>query len=298
MDLERRALLLEAERARLFDHNGNRGTEAELSILRWLRARFAPAYTASSGEVIDSFEARPNVRSRQQDGILHRDHTEVNRFLLPSGMRLVPVETVAAIVEVKLSLTKAEFDQSDLAATETAGLRLRAGTLSNIPTAMAPGSMRSRNLINDEHEGGVSLNALGPFAPLFAIFAFGGPKEVETIASWLRTAKTIRLVACLEAGCALRSADATPTGGITFVTQQEDVLSHFAESIRAAIAHHENLWQTFQPSFSGYAAHETALKFWDHTTSYEHPEWYQPTREELATREKLYARRPKLRSKT
>ena len=90
--LETKALLLEAERARLFDHNGNRGSEAEQSILRWIRARFAPDYTVSSGEVIDSFDTNADIKSRQQDGILHRNDPEANRFLLPSGMRLVPIE--------------------------------------------------------------------------------------------------------------------------------------------------------------------------------------------------------------
>src|SRR5207237_489871 len=95
LELETKALLLEAERGRVFDHRGNRGSEAEESIRRWLRRRFEPQYTMSSGELVDSFDTHADKDSRQQDGLLHRNDGDANRFILPSGMRLVPVESVA-----------------------------------------------------------------------------------------------------------------------------------------------------------------------------------------------------------
>ena len=98
-------MLVEAERARLFDHGTNRGSEVEHSVLRWLRMRFAPHYTVSAGEIFDSFDTDADLKSRQQDGILNRNDPDAKRFILPSGMRLVPIEAVAALVEVKLTLT-------------------------------------------------------------------------------------------------------------------------------------------------------------------------------------------------
>ena len=194
MGLETKALLLEAEQARLFDHSTNRGSEAEHSILRWLRARYAPGYTVSSGEIIDSFDTNIDLKSRQQDGILHRDDPDANRFLLPSGMRLVPVETAAAVVEVKLTLSKEEFEKSDMAATETARLRLRGQPHSMIGTASGVANVNLTSLISPEQEHGIALDhpQLALARPSFAIFAFGGVREVETIASWLRDAQNDR----------------------------------------------------------------------------------------------------------
>jgi hypothetical protein len=249
-----------------------------------------------SGEIIDSFDTHPEGRSRQQDGILYRSDPEANRFLLPSGMRLIPIETVAAVIEVKLTLTKPEFESADLAATETARLRLRGSSLSYIPRA--PGLSRTyTGLLPNERANGVSLDdpQLDFVRPTFAIFAFGGVSDVGTIASWLKTAKTISLVACLEAGCALRSRGTGHGTQLSFVSQGDDVLGRFGECIRGAISNHEELWKSFHPDFSRYATHEKPLRYWDETGGYEHPDWYQPEPEELAIRERLYENQPSLR---
>jgi hypothetical protein len=134
MRLETEALQLAAKRARLFDHMGNRGSEAEQSIVRWLRARFEPEYTASSGEVIDSF-GTVETPSRQQDCVIHCNDQGANRFLLPSGLRMVPVETIASVVEIKLTLSRGEFETADRAAAETSRLRLRVTDGCYVPTS-------------------------------------------------------------------------------------------------------------------------------------------------------------------
>lgn len=286
MALETRALLLEAERARLFDHNGNRGTEAEHSILRWLRARFAPHYTVSSGEIIDSFDTPGDTKSRQQDGVVHRNDPDANRFLLPSGMRLVPIETVAAVVEVKLTLTKEEFQKADRASTETARLRYRVGHRSDIPDV---GGQIFTPVGEAARESGLPLNdpRLKLLGPTFAVFAFGGVSEPETIAGWLKEASTISLVCCLEAGCIWRGSDSASVSGA------EGALTRFAECLRGGLGCYDRLYAALRPSFGGYADVE-ALPYWD-DTGYDWPASYRPTEEQVTARERLFERRPALR---
>lgn len=77
MEHETKALLLLAERARLFDHLGNRGSEVEHGIRAWLNERVGPEYAVSSGEIIDSFDTDANLDSRQQDGVVHANNAEV-----------------------------------------------------------------------------------------------------------------------------------------------------------------------------------------------------------------------------
>lgn len=94
MTVEAEALLASAKRARLFEHNTNRGSDAEEAIRRWLKMWLEPQYTISAGEIIDSVEEAGVPVSRQQDGIIHVNSLEARRYTLPSGLRLVPVERV------------------------------------------------------------------------------------------------------------------------------------------------------------------------------------------------------------
>ncbi|MFL5344527.1 MAG: DUF6602 domain-containing protein [Hyalangium sp.] len=81
--VETEALRLKGDGARILDHMGSRGADAENSLLQWLQARLAPDFTVSSGEVIDSFNTDTGGPSRQQDGIIHRNDRNANRFMLP-----------------------------------------------------------------------------------------------------------------------------------------------------------------------------------------------------------------------
>jgi len=286
MALETKALLVQAERARLFEHNGNRGMEAERSVLRWLRARFAPHYTVSPGEIIDSFDTPGDAKSRQQDGVLHRNDAEANRFLLPSGMRLLPIETVAAVVEVKLTLSKEEFERADRAAAETSRLRYRVparGAL--LPSVGPPYTALEARAIED----GLPVDdaRLGRYRPTFAIFAFGGTREIETIATWLAHAQAVTLVCCLEAGCAMRLD--SPAS----LSDREGALTLFAECLRGAVGRYEQLYQAVKPDLRAYGETDT-LPYWD-DVGYDWPDGYSGTPRQNESRERLFQARPSLR---
>jgi len=124
MDLETEALQIAARRARVLDHKGSRGSDAEFTLREWLRRRVEPEYTASSGEIIDSFDTDPHLDSRQQDIVIHQNVRAAKQLELPSGLRLIPVETVAAVVEVKLALDRDELLSAKRAAKQTQALHL------------------------------------------------------------------------------------------------------------------------------------------------------------------------------
>jgi hypothetical protein len=128
MDIERRRLLLAARQARLFDQRGNRGAEVETQVVQWLRGLVEPEYTVSTGEVMDSFgtelPALDRAERHQLDAIVHQNTRHARRLTLPSGLRLVPIETVAAVVEVKLEVDHSKFKLTDAAAAHTGKLRL------------------------------------------------------------------------------------------------------------------------------------------------------------------------------
>jgi hypothetical protein len=254
---EARALRVEAARARLFDHAGNRGSEIESGILRWLRARLGPEYTVSSGEVIDSFNTNASRRSRQQDGIVHRNDRNANRLAMPSGMRLVPVESVAATVEVKLTLTRKRFTKADELAEETSRLRIRAGDLgASFPVGDVlgrAGQIRTaRNLIDGERENGIALCDAEFIANrvTFAVFAFGGCKSSERLLEMLSAARTINLLCCLGAGCVVRRSD-----GEFDLTDPDGAVPMFADYLSRAVDRHVIVSQRLRSTFDGYAGY-------------------------------------------
>lgn len=288
LDLERRALLLEAERARILDHHGTRGAEAEHSILRWLRARFAPTYTVSSGEIIDSYDTDADLKSRQQDGIIHRNDADANRFVLPSGVRLVPIESVAAVVEVKLTLTIPELQRADEAATQTVRLRYRPGPAGRVPEEDArtarDGTFSS--LMQRDFAHGLAVG--GPkFANnriMFAVLGFFGTVRPEAIAEFLRTAKTISMACCLESGCSVRLRDRS------FVSDATGALPHFANWIQAAIKRHDALHGYLRPEFTAYGLPEALPYFDEHGYDWR-AAGHEATAEEAIVLDRLIAER-------
>lgn len=218
MEVETAALLAAARRAKLFEHNTNRGNEAEEAIRRWLRTWLEPEYTISSGEIIDSVEPAGAPVSRQQDGIVHVNSLHGRRYTLPSGMRLVPVETVVATVEVKLTLTKKEFELADVAAAELLEKQL---------------SLCSRSVINGrEWPGDPQLLPLREVRDRVttAIVGYFGPTDTSTLLEWVRDAKAIELVCCLEGGCVLRSHNG-PRGAGAYVSERRKALSAFVDAL-------------------------------------------------------------------
>jgi Domain of unknown function (DUF6602) len=291
-ECETEDLLLAAQRARLLDHNGSRGHEAEQGILRWLRRALEPDYTVSSGEIIDSFDTNADIASRQQDGIVHRNHRDTNRFCLPSGLRLVPIEGIAAVVEVKLDLNKDEFMKAEIAARETARLRLRPRSDSLVPTDAVGGrNQTNRSLSSDEVEHGIALDdsVLRPNRPTFAVFGFGGTDTPETMAKWLWESNTIDLVACLSGGCVLRR----PNEDLVTLGQKDEALSMFAASLSAAVKRHVGLTRRMKLDFGAYGIHRP-LPYWK-DTGYGGPDHYSPEPAELERREEMFKQRPSLR---
>lgn len=264
MALETEGLLLEAKRARLWDQSTNRGTEAEQGILRWLRARLAPHHTVSSGEIIDSFGTTAARPSRQQDGVVHENAPEAARFLLPSGMRLLPIETVRAVVEVKLTLSRDEFERADTAARETSELRLRPGPHGMLLKDMdGTSNHRKDDLPSELRAEGIAVSEQTFTEPpvLFTLFAFGGIERVDTIRDWLRNS-TISIVCCLTAGCVVRRGYqkghqvrvGAHDGDI--VVEAKDSLWDFAEAIAQCVRRQGAIVDALEPDFDWYAPYE------------------------------------------
>jgi hypothetical protein len=289
MEHETTALLLLAERARLFDHRGNRGSEVEHGIRAWLNERVGPEYVVSSGEIIDSYDTDADIDSKQQDGVVHINNAEARRLLLPSGFRLIPIETVAAVVEVKLSLTKEGFLEADEAATQTARLKLSVKRQSLGHPGAGGAFMNGREVqkFNEERsEKGVPISdpLLRP-RTTFAIIGVEGPAKVDTLAEWLRESKTIDTIACLRGGCAWGYTKGAAEG-FCWVAQREDALLAFANCIRGAIMSHQHSSAEYVMIGSRYDEIR-ALTFWDNF-GYEHPPLYTPTADEVNLRAQLF----------
>jgi hypothetical protein len=296
MSTETEVLRAKGQQTRAFDHNTNKGNASEHAIVTWLHRRFGPDYAISPGEVIDSFSTDVAEDSRQQDGILHSG-LDANRFVLPNGSRLVPVESVAAIVEVKLTLSKTQFEEADKAATQTARLRFRPSANSYLPThaignpTYGPGIFRS--VSDADRNEGIPLHdaRLRPNGPIFAVFGYEGTETPETLAGWLRDGTTISLACCLSAGCAFRPSGASHVR----IAQQPDALAMFAHSLWLAIDRHEGLVRHGKPSYEGYFGF-SALTHWDES-GYELRSGYVPAPGEAEAIEDLYRSRPELRPK-
>lgn len=279
MDVEARFLAAAADRARVLDHKGNRGTDAEHAVVRWLRDRIEPEYTVSSGEVVDSFQTNIDRDSRQHDAIVHENSRFARRFSLQSGLRLVPIETVALIVEIKLDLDATKFKDADDAAAETAKLRLAVDRFERVAGAGGPVSERMK----PGPEGGMACNDRELRGRVrFAVFAFNGPKRRETIAEWLRAARAIELVCCLDSGCAYRPphAKASDFGGWTSVSSPERSLTYFGQLVGGTINQFEASAQSWRARKDAYSDYRP-LTFWD-ATGFVPPPGYQPTDEEVA----------------
>ena len=290
MQFETQALALQAKRARLLDHDTNRGSEAEHAILRWLRERFAPEYTVSTGEIIDGYDTNAGFESRQLDGVLHRNDALARRFLLPSGLRLIPVETVAAVVEVKLSLSKPEVRKADVAPAQTARLRyaFREGSL-------APDGVFARTTVTQkENKSGVPMTdaRMRSGQPTFAVFGYDDNVKPERLAGWLKETQAVNVLCCLNGGFASRAWRMSVTG-VSFLAQAKHALGAFAERMAGAISVHSDWYRVLELDSERYARH-VLLPYWDET-HYEWPPDYTPTAEQIELRARLYEELPELR---
>ncbi len=287
LELETSSLMLAGERSRVLDHNVSRGSDVEHIVRDWLRRRVEPHYTASAGEIIDAYDTDVDLDSRQQDIVIHENSIEANAFALPSGLRLIPVETVAAVVEVKLTLNQDEFDKSDAAATQTARLKL---SVREELEPVGPGAgaghenwQHAKNFNENRAEQGVPLSDADFHpGPLFAVFSVFGIKAFDTLAKYIRDASTVRLVSCLEGGASFKPG---PLSKCSIVSGKDDALTAFARAITTAVEKHKGHRRRYSFHATRYYP-TTKATYWDET-GFEMPEHYQPTPEELKSRELL-----------
>ena len=85
-------------------HNGEKGTARENILEEYLKCYIPEKYCFSKGTIVDC----KDVQSRQVDIIIH------DKFLTPylvdmDGTKIVPIESVYGVVEVKSTLTKEEL---------------------------------------------------------------------------------------------------------------------------------------------------------------------------------------------
>lgn len=279
MDVEARYLAAAADRARVLDHRGNRGFDAEQAVSRWLRDRIEPEFSVSSGEVVDSFQTNVEHDSRQHDAIIHENTRFARRFSLQSGLRLVPVEAVALVTEIKLDVDATKFKEADDAATETARLRLAVDRVE--PWSGAGGPVKDH--FTSGPADGLETTAQQVLGRVqFALFAFNGPTKPETLAEWLRAARTIRIICCLETGCVYRPhhMEDTNFGGCSLLSTPERALTYFAGIVGGAISRFEANAHIWRRRSSAYSDHRP-LHYWD-MSGYTPPRGFTPRPEDVA----------------
>lgn len=251
-----------AKTARLFDHKGNRGSEAEDALTKWLRQRFSPDYTVSAGEIIDSFDTNASIDSRQQDAVLHANSADANRFLLPSGRRLLPVESVVAAIEIKLSVDAAKFHEADSKAREVAQLHLRASRNGDIVLLDEWGNRSVRSMSDAQRAEGVAVSddAFLYSPVVFALFAFESDAgDCVSLSRWLDDASTISLVCCMDTGCVYRGV--RPFRAVDQITESDGALPHFIECLVSSIGRYEAHVGCFKPDYGAYAIHKPVYQY-------------------------------------
>ena len=229
-----------------FDHNTNRGNVAEKTLSDWLRGWLEPAYTVSGGEIIDSIQAAGEPVARQQDCIVHASSIYARRYKTP-GEVLVPIEEVVATVEVKLRVTKQDFESADTAASEILERKLA-----------LQWNVRGENgeRVFDPWLGDPELFRVADQRDrlTFALFGFFGPANADVLVSWLKEAKAIELICCLDSGCVFRSEDTgRGKGKFCDVVEKDHALAMFADQLVVAVSAYEDSSRDYSPDRYAYA---------------------------------------------
>jgi hypothetical protein len=86
-------------------HSGERGRETQDALMKFLNAHLPKRYTSTSGFIIDS----RNTVSRHLDAIVY-DQLDALAFSPAEGTLIIPNDNVAAVLEVKSTLSKAELE--------------------------------------------------------------------------------------------------------------------------------------------------------------------------------------------
>jgi hypothetical protein len=158
-----KAIESDFEQAGLLDHNLTQGQVREAIVRRVLSRVLPESYAVTSGLVIDSH----NQRSRQIDIIVYDRRLPTFDFL--DGIRLVPVEGVAATIEVKTRIESAK---------EVEGVLENCASVARLTRMTGPGDAGS--LSNSD------LEALAWLAPTTCGFAMWGCREEMTVREWVQ----------------------------------------------------------------------------------------------------------------
>lgn len=112
------------------NHNGEKGTARENVLQNYLRAYIPDKYTFSKGTIIDS----NGSQSKQVDIIIHDKYT--TPYLLDmDSTKVIPIESVYAVIEVKSTLTKEELRKSVKNINSVKTLQKKTVTGASYPTA-------------------------------------------------------------------------------------------------------------------------------------------------------------------
>ena len=118
------------ETTRRITHSGEKGNARENLLVDYLRAYIPDKYAFAKGIIIDSFDSQ----SKQVDIIIH-DRLATPYLLDMDSTKIIPIESVYGVIEVKSKLTKEELQKSVENIKSVRSLSKRTSTGLSFPTA-------------------------------------------------------------------------------------------------------------------------------------------------------------------
>ena len=152
-------LKAEGNAARSFSHGLNRGQIREAFIREFLVDNISDGWGVGTGEIIHR-NSKSRDRRNQIDVVIH--NKRFPKLSLAVGIDLFFIETVSSFIEIKSHLTKA-------------GLRKAAKTTKRIKS--------QANFPRQLYSPVGPINTPRPYS---FIFAYDGPKKIETVRKWLK----------------------------------------------------------------------------------------------------------------
>ena len=154
-----RRLQAEGGTAKSFQHGLNRGQIREAFIREFLTQNISDFWGIGTGEIIHK-DALPQESRHQIDVVVH--NKKFPKLSLATGIDLFFIETVSSFIEVKSRLTKESLRK-------TAAVTKSIKSLAQFP----PQRMNPTGLVKTPR-------------PYSLVFAYGGPKRIETVLKWLK----------------------------------------------------------------------------------------------------------------
>ena len=155
----KRRLQAEGEAAKSFQHGLNRGQIREVFVREFLTQNISDFWGIGTGEIIHK-AASPEEARHQIDVVVH--NKKYPKLSLATGIDLFFIETVSSFIEIKSRLTKAELKKSALVAKQVKSV-----------AEFAPQRFNPTGLLKKPR-------------PYSFLFAYGGPKKIETVLNWLK----------------------------------------------------------------------------------------------------------------